>query len=132
MIHCIYRGVTGYIICKKSVSFFFCLFVFLFLLCFFFFFFFFFRFCLGKLSRPDLHCFPRYPLWGFRSIMGLGCFGNANICLLLFFLHLAMMGLYTAQLKFSTDFNMFFRVCQTNGNLVRRQWIDVKFDVMCM
>ena len=25
-----------------------------------------------------------------------------------------------------------FRVCQTKGNLVRRQWIDVKFDVMGM
>ena len=24
----------------------------------------------------------------------------------------------------------FFRVHQTKGNLVRRQWIDVKFDVM--
>ena len=63
---------------------------------------------------------------------------------------------YTAQLKFSTDFNMmphfekirnilfdviniygafeitFFRVHQTKGNLVRRQWIDVKFEVMDM
>ena len=62
----------------------------------------------------------------------------------------------TAQLKFSTDFNMmptlnehetfylmlstcmgilkftFFRVCQTKGYLVRRQWFDVKFDVMVM
>ena len=26
----------------------------------------------------------------------------------------------------------FFRVRQTKGNLVRRQWIDVKFDVMGM
>ena len=26
----------------------------------------------------------------------------------------------------------FFRVCQTKGNLVRRQYIDVKFDVMGM
>ena len=25
-----------------------------------------------------------------------------------------------------------FRVRQTKGYLVRRQWIDVKFDVMCM
>ena len=64
---------------------------------------------------------------------------------------------YTAQLKFSTYFNMmphfewtwnilfdvinmygdpeiyvFFCVSQTQGNLVRRQWIDVKFDVMGM
>ena len=28
-------------------------------------------------------------------------------------------------LKFS-----FFRVCQKKGNLVRRQWIDLQFDVM--
>ena len=26
----------------------------------------------------------------------------------------------------------FFRVRQQKGNLIRRQWINIKFDIMCM